>query len=91
MAKKHRSWKRCHRGATAAMLRRCGFSWFGTPLVQWRANPIKIHPIMKPNIERARKLEATATRMMIAGNVERYLHALRLLFTLRNRNTALVA
>lgn len=46
---------------------------------------------MKPNIERARKLEATATRMMIAGNVERYLHALRLLFTLRNRNTALVA
>ena len=40
---------------------------------------------MKPNTERARKLMDTATRMMLAGNVERYLHALRLLFALRGR------
>lgn len=40
---------------------------------------------MKPNAERARKLMDTATRMMLAGDVERYLHALRLLFALRAR------
>ena len=60
----------------------------GLPLVWhgigfWWPDP---NPIaMKPNTERARKLMDTATRMMLAGNVERYLHALRLLFALRGR------
>jgi hypothetical protein len=40
---------------------------------------------MKPNMERARKLMDTATRMMMEGNVERYLHALRLLMAMRCR------
>ena len=40
---------------------------------------------MKPNMERARKLMETATRMMLEGNVERYLRALRLLVALRGR------
>ena len=40
---------------------------------------------MQPNIERAQKLQQAATRMMLDGNVERYLHALRLLFALRSR------
>ena len=40
---------------------------------------------MKPNTERAQKLMNVATSMMMAGNVERYLHALRLLFALRTR------
>lgn len=44
---------------------------------------------MKPNMERAKRLNALATRMMIEGNVERYLQALRLLFTLRRRNLEL--
>lgn len=43
---------------------------------------------MKPNNERAQKLMDTATRMMLAGNVERYLHALHLLFVLRMRTVA---
>lgn len=30
-----------------------------------------------------------ATRMMMAGDVERYLHALRLLFALRSRSLAI--
>lgn len=46
------------------------------------------HNPMKPNNERARKLKDTATRMMLAGNVERYLHALNLLFVLRTRAVA---
>lgn len=41
---------------------------------------------MKPNMERAQRLNAIATRMMIEGNVERYLQALRLLFALRRCN-----
>ena len=40
---------------------------------------------MKPFATRAQKLNETATRMMLAGNVDRYLHALRLLFALRAR------
>lgn len=44
---------------------------------------------MKPNVERAEKLMEVATRMMLAGNVERYLHALRLLFALRTRPVAM--
>lgn len=44
---------------------------------------------MKPNMERAQRLSAIATRMMIEGNVERYLHALHLLFTVRRHNTRL--
>ncbi|MBZ0206449.1 MAG: hypothetical protein K8H89_08995 [Flavobacteriales bacterium] len=40
---------------------------------------------MRPNAERARKLMDTATRLMLAGDVERYLHALRLLFAMRTR------
>ncbi|MBS1546387.1 MAG: hypothetical protein JST38_12340 [Bacteroidetes bacterium] len=44
---------------------------------------------MKPNTERARKLKDAATRMMMAGDVERYMHALRLLITLRGRSVAL--
>lgn len=44
---------------------------------------------MKPNMERAQRLNAIATRMMIEGNVERYLQALRLLFALRRCNTGL--
>lgn len=43
---------------------------------------------MKPNTERARKLQQAATRMMLEGNVESYLHALRLLFALRSRSVA---
>lgn len=41
---------------------------------------------MKPNMERAQRLNVIATRMMLEGNVERYLHALRLLFAVRKRN-----
>ncbi|HQV37704.1 MAG: hypothetical protein IPO60_02755 [Flavobacteriales bacterium] len=44
---------------------------------------------MKPNAERAQKLMNAATRMMMAGDVERYLHALRLLFALRMRPVAM--
>lgn len=43
---------------------------------------------MKPNAERARNLMNAATRMMLAGNVERYMHALRLLVALRGRQVA---
>lgn len=34
---------------------------------------------------RSKKLTDVATRMMLAGNVDRYLHALRLVFALRAR------
>ncbi|MGV9012682.1 MAG: hypothetical protein ACOH13_08830 [Flavobacteriales bacterium] len=44
---------------------------------------------MKPVDARAKKLNETATRLMMAGNVDRYLHALRLLFTLRTRSLPL--
>ncbi len=44
---------------------------------------------MKTNMERALRLKEAATRMMIEGNVERYLRAMRLLFTLRRRNLEL--
>ena len=37
---------------------------------------------MKTNVDRAARLQQAATRMMIEGNVKRYLHALRLLFAL---------
>lgn len=40
---------------------------------------------MTPNAERAQKLMNAATRMMVAGDVQRYLHALRLLFAMRTR------
>lgn len=40
---------------------------------------------MTPNPARAEKLMNAATRMMMVGDVERYLHALRLLFALRTR------
>ncbi|HMN07096.1 MAG TPA: hypothetical protein PKD45_15380 [Flavobacteriales bacterium] len=43
---------------------------------------------MKPNLERAQRLNAIATRMMMEGNVERYLHALRLLCMARMRGLA---
>ncbi|MFZ1659819.1 MAG: hypothetical protein WAT61_13410 [Flavobacteriales bacterium] len=46
--------------------------------------PEKIHT-MNPFEDRAKKLTEVATRMMMAGNVNRYLHALRLLFALRAR------
>jgi len=42
---------------------------------------------MEPNKERTRKLEGMATRMLLAGNLERYLHALRLLVVLRQRSS----
>ncbi|MCO5275734.1 MAG: hypothetical protein M9900_12560 [Flavobacteriales bacterium] len=41
---------------------------------------------MEPNKDRTRKLEGVATRMLLAGNLERYLHALRLLVVLRQRS-----
>lgn len=44
---------------------------------------------MRTNVERAAKLQQTATRMMLEGNVQRYLHALRLLVAVRRRNLAL--
>lgn len=44
---------------------------------------------MKANKERAERLNAIATRMMIEGNVERYLRALHLLFTVRRGNMVL--
>ncbi|MBP8822604.1 MAG: hypothetical protein KBH07_03035 [Flavobacteriales bacterium] len=44
---------------------------------------------MKTNVDRAARLQQAATRMMIEGNVKRYLHALRLLFALRRRNLEL--
>ncbi len=40
---------------------------------------------MNPNSDRTRKLMDAATRMMLVGDVERYLHALRLLFAMRKR------
>ncbi|HRN36355.1 MAG TPA: hypothetical protein PLV70_03170 [Flavobacteriales bacterium] len=42
---------------------------------------------MEPNKERTRKLEGMATRMLLTGNLERYLHALRLLVVLRQRSS----
>ena len=53
----------------------------------WTGTPI-LHP-MTPNPARAQKLMNVATRMMMAGDVERYLHALRLLFALRMRPMAI--
>lgn len=44
---------------------------------------------MKPNAARAQNLMNAATRMMVAGDVERYLHALRLLFALRTRHVTM--
>ncbi|MEO5583827.1 MAG: hypothetical protein ABIQ75_00105 [Flavobacteriales bacterium] len=44
---------------------------------------------MTPNPARAQKLMNAATRMMMAGDVERYLHALRLLVDLRTRPVAM--
>ena len=40
---------------------------------------------MKTNAERALKLKDAATRWMVAGDVQRHLHALRLLIDLRMR------
>jgi hypothetical protein len=40
---------------------------------------------MKTNMERARKLKDAATRWMVAGDVQRHLHALKLLMDLRTR------
>ncbi len=66
-----------------------GIPWFwhgiGKSVLAQRNNPSK----MKPNAERARKLKDAATRMMMAGDVERYMRALRLLITLRGRSVAL--
>lgn len=61
---------------------------FGTPLESEGAT-IQDPPAMKPDKGRAARLNAIATRMMIEGNVERYLHALRLIFMLRHRHAAL--
>jgi hypothetical protein len=44
---------------------------------------------MKPNMERTRKVKDAATRLMMAGDVERYMHALRLLLALKRRSVAL--
>lgn len=44
---------------------------------------------MKPVEIRAQKLSEVATRMMMAGNVNRYLHALRLVMALRARKVAM--
>lgn len=52
-------------------------------------NADQTNQTMKPNAERARKLMDAATRMMLVGDVERYMHALRLLFALRKRSGAL--
>jgi hypothetical protein len=41
---------------------------------------------MKTNADRARKLKDAAARWMVAGDVPRHLHALRLLIDLRLRN-----
>lgn len=38
--------------------------------------------------ERYLKLKQVATRMMVAGDVQRYLHALRLMYALRARTGA---
>ena len=57
---------------------------FGTALERMLEQPEKIHT-MNPFEDRAKKLTEVATRMMMAGNVNRYLHALRLLFALRAR------
>lgn len=67
----------------------CGrcFPGFGTALASRYEHQYPIP--MKPNTERARKLKDAATRMMMAGNVERYVHALRLLFALRARQVAM--
>lgn len=64
------------------------FTWFGTQ-VGWREiSNLKIR-IMTPNAERAQKLMNAATRLMVAGDVQRYLHALRLLFAMRTRTVRL--
>ena len=39
-------------------------------------------------IERYGKLKQAATRLMVAGDVQRYLHALRLMHALRSRHVA---
>ncbi|MCB0773519.1 MAG: hypothetical protein KJZ58_05370 [Flavobacteriales bacterium] len=44
---------------------------------------------MKPDLERTLKLKQAAERLMCEGNMERYLHALRLLLAQRTRNAAL--
>ncbi len=38
--------------------------------------------------KRYQKLKQTATRLMVAGDVERYLHALRLMSSLRSQPLA---
>ncbi|HEX2618249.1 MAG TPA: hypothetical protein VHL57_11950 [Flavobacteriales bacterium] len=39
-------------------------------------------------MKRYLKLKIAATRLMMAGDVDRYMHALRLMSTLRNRGLA---
>ncbi len=43
---------------------------------------------MKPDTNRTSKLMEAATRMMLAGEVERYMRTLRLLLALRNRTAS---
>lgn len=57
----------------------------GTLVERASAKPIKPIP-MKTNADRARKLKDAAARWMVAGDVPRHLHALRLLIDLRLRN-----
>jgi hypothetical protein len=46
---------------------------------------------MKTNADRARKLKDAAARWMVAGDVKRHLHALRLLIDLRMRGVRATA
>lgn len=73
-----------HRGSPV----RHGFIRFGTALGMGLMSH-QSSPVMKTNLERALRLKKAADRMMIEGNVERHLHAMRLLFTLRRRNLEL--
>ncbi len=61
------------------------FPRFGTLVERGFPKPIKTTPMN--NADRARKLKDAAARWMVAGDVQRHLHALRLLIDLRMRRT----
>lgn len=67
-----------------------GFLRFGTLVERAVSNPLKPTP-MKTNADRARKLKDAAARWMVAGDVKRHLHALRLVIDLRMRGGAATA